>query len=92
MNAQEHIASVNANARRKHDDLPKLRHVVRPLLPKKPEDDNVSPSSRDTKNKKDGRSSSGRCARIEDDWSVHDVRVRTRSRMRGALTRRVWAC
>jgi len=67
MNTQERITSVNANAKLKHDNLPKLKHVVRPQLPERPDDDNVSPSSRDTKNKKDGRSSSGRCARIEND-------------------------
>jgi len=94
MNAQERGSS---NVRRKHDDAdddlpkqkqkPKLKHVVRPLQPKRPDGDNASPSSRDTKIKKDSSSNSGRCARIED---VHAVRGR--SRMRGALTRRVGAC
>jgi hypothetical protein len=60
-------ASVNARRRRKHDDssdLPKRKHVVRLRLPKKPDGDNVSPSSRDTKSRKDSRRC---CARIGDD-------------------------
>jgi hypothetical protein len=98
VNAQERISSAGVNARRKHndgeDDLPKLKqkqkqkHVMRPPLPKRLPDGDVSPSSRDTRNKKD--SSRRCCARIEDDQSTHDVRAR--SRMRGALTRRVGAC
>jgi len=96
MNAQERVS---VNARRKHtdddDDLPKQKQkpkpkpkrIVRPLLPKKPDADNVSLSNRDTKIKKDSSSNSGRYVKIED---VHAVRAR--SRMRGALTRRVGAC
>jgi hypothetical protein len=67
MNAQERMSSASVNARKKHDDLPRLKHVARPLLPKRPDGDNVSPSSRDTKNRERSSNSSGRCARIEDD-------------------------
>lgn len=86
MNAQERVS---VNARTKHgddNDLPKQKqkpkHVVR-LLPKRPDADNVSPSSRDTKNRKGSSSNSVHCASIRD--------VGARSRMRGALTRRVGA-
>jgi hypothetical protein len=51
-------ASMNAR-RRKHDSDSDL-----PRLTKKPDGDNVSLSSRDTKSKKDSRRC---CARIEDD-------------------------
>jgi hypothetical protein len=58
-------ASVNAR-RRKHDsdsDLLKQKHVVQLQLPKKPDGNNISLSSRDTKSKKDSRHC---CARIKD--------------------------
>jgi hypothetical protein len=71
---EERIFSSSVNARRRHAYLPKQKqeqkHVVRLLLPKRPDGDNVSPSSRDMKNnKKDFISNNrrGRCARIEDD-------------------------
>jgi len=74
MNAQGRISNASANARTKHyydDDLKqkqkqKQKHVVRPLLPKMPDGDNVSPSSRDMKIRKADSGSSGRCARSKD--------------------------